>query len=390
MIDLNNENKERCIGCEACKEVCPVFCIEMKYDDEGFLFPYIDKEKCIECKKCESVCAVYKKVNLDLEKIKKETEVFAVWNLNELIRKESSSGGFFSVLAERILEEKGIVIGAVFNKKFQVIHDFIEKKEELYKLRGSKYVQSSVNNTYSLTKENLKKGRKVLYSGTPCQIEGLYNFLGKNYENLVTCGIVCHSVPSPKIFASYLEYVTKSYNEKIKKIYFRKKDPEWRNSKFCIEFEKNILKESIYKNSFFCGFGKYLYSRRSCYKCNYKINSDFLIGDFWGIELENSKIDDNRGISLVILKSLKSKMLFKDLKENIFFRKSSLKKAITKNPHILYPARRNDERETFYKDYNEKGFEYVLNKYLESDIKKLNFSNFLYRVKRKIKRSLFK
>ena len=94
MIDLNNENKERCIGCEACKEVCPVFCIEMKYDDEGFLFPYIDKEKCIECKKCESVCAVYKKVNLDLEKIKKETEVFAVWNLNELIRKESSSGGF--------------------------------------------------------------------------------------------------------------------------------------------------------------------------------------------------------------------------------------------------------------------------------------------------------
>lgn len=391
MIDLNNENKERCIGCEACKEVCPVFCIEMKYDDEGFLFPYIDKEKCIECKKCESVCAVYKKVNLDLEKIKKETEVFAVWNLNEPIRKESSSGGFFSVLAERILEEKGIVIGAVFNKKFQVIHDFIEKKEELYKLRGSKYVQSSINNTYSLTRENLKKGRKVLYSGTPCQIEGLYNFLGKDYENLITCGIVCHGVPSPKVFETYLEQLKKIFKEEIKEIKFREKINGWRDFNFSIFFKSGKKYSEKFNKNYYCnGFSQNLYLRKSCYKCNYKLNSDFLIGDFWGIELSDSNLDDNKGISLVILRSLKAKIIFNSLKKKLFFKENSLEKSLIKNPNILEAAFINISRDDFYKDYNKKGFEYVLNKYLENDIKRLKFANFLYRLKRKIKKKLFK
>ena len=388
MIKLNKENRNFCCGCEACKEICPINCITMEYDSEGFLFPVVDKEKCINCNKCVNVCSIFfEKKNLE-EKIK-NTEVFAAWNKNEEVRKESSSGGIFSLLAEEVLKNNGIVIGAIFNENNVVEHNFIDNMRDLYKLRGSKYVQSSTNGMYSLTKKYLEEGKKVLYSGTPCQIEGLYRFLNKKYENLITCGIVCHSVPSPKIFSDYLKYLENKYKSKIKSIYFRKKTKGWRNSNFYIEFmNKNIFEESIYKNYFFQGFGSYLYSRRSCYFCKYKLNADIMIGDFWGIELFKPKIDDNKGISLIVICTKKGKETFEKIKNKIGISKNSLKNSIVKNPHIIYPAKINRERKSFYFDYNKLGFEGIINKYLETDKKKLTFSSFLYRVKRKIIRKL--
>ena len=277
----------------------------------------------------------------------------------------------------------------MFNEYNIVEHNFIDGMKDLYKLRGSKYVQSSTNGMYSLAKKYLEEGKEVLYSGTPCQIEGLYKFLNKKYDNLITCGIVCHSVPSPKIFSDYIEYLENKYKNKIKNIFFRKKTKGWRNSNFYVEFEnENIFEESIYKNYFFQGFGSYLYSRRSCYFCKYKINADIMIGDFWGIELSKSEIDDNKGISLVILTSKKGKEIFEKLEDKIEFFQNIFEKAIIKNPHVIFPAKINKERENFYLDYNKLGFEGIINKYLETDKKKLTFSSFLYRIKRKIIRKL--
>lgn len=207
----------------------------------------------------------------------------------------------------------------------------------------------------------------------------------------MTCGIVCHGVPSPKIFEIYLEYLKNKFKEGIKEIKFREKVNGWRGFNFSVLFKNDKKYSEKFSKDYYCsGFGQNLYLRKSCYKCNYKLNSDFLIGDFWGIELSDFNLDDNKGISLVILKSLKAKIIFKSLKKRFFSKEFSLEKSIIKNPNILEAAFTNTSRSDFYRDYDEKGFEYVLNKYLESDIKKLNFSNFLYRVKRKIKRSLFK
>lgn len=388
MIKLNEENRNFCCGCEACKEICPVNCITMEYDSEGFLFPVVNKEKCINCNECVSVCSIFsEKKNLD-EKIK-NTEVFAAWNKNEEIRGKSSSGGIFSLLAENTLNNNGIVIGAIFNENNVVEHNFVNNIKDLYKLRGSKYVQSSTNGMYSLTKKYLEEGREVLYSGTPCQIEGLYKFLNKKYENLITCGIVCHSVPSPKIFSDYIKYLENKYKSKVKNIFFRKKTKGWRNSNFCVEFEnKSIFEESIYKNYFFQGFGSCLYSRKSCYSCEYKLNSDIIIGDFWGIELSKPEIDDNKGISLVILTTKKGKEILKKIENKSEYFISNLENAILKNPNILSPSYENSARKDFYFDYNRLGFEGIINKYLETDKKKLTFSSFLYRAKRKIMRKL--
>lgn len=388
MIKLNEKNKNLCSGCEACKEICPINCITMEYDSEGFLFPVVDKEKCINCNKCVGVCSIFsEKKNLD-EKIK-NTEVFAAWNKDEKIRKESSSGGVFSLLAEKTLNNNGIVVGAMFNENNVVEHNIVDDIKDLYKLRGSKYVQSSTNGMYSLTKKYLDEGKEVLYSGTPCQIEGFYKFLNKKYENLITCGIVCHSVPSPQIFSAYLKYLENKYKSKAKNIFFRKKIKGWKNSNFYVEFEnKNIFEESIYKNYFFQGFGSYLYSRKSCYFCKYKLNSDIIIGDFWGIELSKPEIDDNKGISLVILTTKKGKETIKELKDKMKIYKSSFEQSIIKNPHVIFSAKNFKEREKFYLDYNKLGFEGIVNKYLETDKRKLTFLSFLYRVKRKIIRKL--
>lgn len=390
MIKLNEENKNLCCGCEACKEICPVNCITMEYDSEGFLFPVVDKEKCINCNKCVGVCSIFsEKKNLD-EKIK-NIEVFAAWNKDEKTRKESSSGGIFSLLAENILSNNGIVVGAMFNENNVVEHNFVDNIKDLYKLRGSKYVQSSTNGMYSLTKKYLDEGKEVLYSGTPCQIEGLYKFLNKKYENLFTCGIVCYGVPSPKVFEHYLNYLEKEYKSVIKKIFFRKKVNGWRNSSFYIEFKnKCFLEEEISKNKFYVGFGNNIYTRRSCSLCKYKLNSDILLGDFWGIEDSKLKITSNEGISLVITTNNKGKNIFNKIDKTLEFYSSTLDEALKKNPCIIFSKPLNEERIIFFDDFYKLDFSKIINKYLEIDKKKLTLKSLTYRLTRKIKRLLKK
>jgi len=194
--------RELCTGCGACYSICPVHCISMQEDPEGFLYPVIEKEKCTSCKKCENVCPAIVQGNE-----RKPLSVYAAKNLNEEIRRQSSSGGIFTLIAESIIQKGGVVFGARFNGNWEVVHDYTETEEGLAAFRGSKYVQSRIGDTYLKAKDFLLAGRKVLFSGTPCQIAGLKAFLQKDYDNLLTVDLICHGVPSPLVWKRYLDEV---------------------------------------------------------------------------------------------------------------------------------------------------------------------------------------
>lgn len=194
------KDKKDCCGCSACVQRCPKQCISLHEDAEGFLYPNVDENICIGCGLCEKVCPV---VNQSDEH--EPLAVYAAMNPDESIRMQSSSGGVFTLLAEKVLAEGGVLFGACFNERWEVVHDFVETKEELARFRGSKYVQSKVGDTFRLAEDFLKQGRTVLYSGTPCQIAGLKLFLRKSYDNLLAVDFICHGVPSPGVFRTYLQ-----------------------------------------------------------------------------------------------------------------------------------------------------------------------------------------
>lgn len=196
---INIKDKSNCCGCNACVQKCPKQCISMREDDEGFLYPYVDKTLCIECGLCEKTCPI-----INSKEERKPLNVFAAKNQNDEVRMQSSSGGIFTLLAENVIDEGGVVFGAGFNERWEVVHSFAENKKDLAKFRGSKYVQSKVGNSYKLAEAFLKQGRKVLYSGTPCQIAGLKQYLRKDYVNLLAVDFICHGVPSPGVFRTYL------------------------------------------------------------------------------------------------------------------------------------------------------------------------------------------
>ena len=211
---------DKCTGCGTCLQICPKNCIAMKRNDEGFLYPIIDLENCIQCKKCSNYCPANKEESVTNECIKS----YMAYNMNLYERLRASSGGIFELIALYILNQGGVVFGAVMAKNCKsVYHTVAHSKEELGRMYGSKYVQSDIKLTFRLAKEYLDKGKRVLYSGTPCQIAGLLSFLGRKYENLYTQDIICHGVPSPLVWEKYIEYREKIAAAKTQRIFFRQK-----------------------------------------------------------------------------------------------------------------------------------------------------------------------
>ena len=215
MIEITD--KSQCCGCTACSSICPKKAIEMKQDEEGFLYPVVDKSKCIDCGLCDRACPIK-----NSKEIKKEQHAYIFQNSNDDVRKESTSGGAFTAIAEYVIALGGIVYGAAFDDNYKVIHIGIDKREELYKFRNSKYVQSEICNCYSEIREILETGRIVCFSGTSCQVEGLKRYLLKDYENLILVDVVCRAVPSPLIWKKYLTLRQRKYKN-ISKIMFRDK-----------------------------------------------------------------------------------------------------------------------------------------------------------------------
>ena len=324
MIQLSD--KSHCCGCYACVQACPKQCIQMLEDNEGFVYPHVGAASCIDCDLCQKVCPV-----INQNKPRKPLKVYAAKHPNDEIRSKSSSGGIFTFLAEQIIKEGGVVFGARFDESWQVVHDYTDSVEGLGPFRGSKYVQSEIGNSYKLVKVFLTQGRKVMFTGTPCQVAGLKKFLRKEYDNLLAVDFVCHGVPSPLVWRKYLEELRETHRTQcgagkksdsssindlpvITGISFRDKTHGWKKYgfKLRLESEKTFL-EPFTENYFMRAFLADYILRPSCYACpskSGKSGSDITIGDLWGVDRFNPSIDDDKGLSLVMLHNEKSKEIF--------------------------------------------------------------------------------
>lgn len=302
MIQIKNPIE--CCGCNGCVQVCPKSCISFDEDREGFRYPLVDLDKCIRCGLCEKVCPVLNPSELPAT----EPEVFAAINEDDRIRRESSSGGVFTAIAEEILAEGGVVFGAKYDENWEVCHGYVETKEDLKGFRGSKYMQSRIGSSYKDTLKFLKEGRKVLFTGTPCQIAGLKRFLRKDYENLYTVDSICHGVPSAKVWRMYLADMVKRGEIKyskadITKVGFREKLPGWLNSKVEIKSKDAEYAASKNDDPYFVAFIRNVTLRPICYQCPFKAGksgSDLTMADFWGIRETDPEMFDDKGTSMII------------------------------------------------------------------------------------------
>lgn len=301
------ENKD-CCGCNACMQCCPKSCIVMQEDKEGFLYPVVDMAACIDCGLCENVCPF---INQGEER--KPLHVYAAKNRNEEIRLQSSSGGIFYILAEKVINEGGIVFGARFDEQWQVVIDYADTMDGVKLFMGSKYVQARMETAYKDVLRFLKEDRKVLFSGTPCQIAGLHHFLRKPHDNLLSVDFVCHGVPSPKVWRIYLDEVIRE-GERVSNVEFRNKQKGWKNFHFCLAYNQQERSTSLlcsaHENHYMRAFLADLILRPSCHDCKAKSgrsHSDVTIADFWGIWNVNPKMSDDKGTSLLFLNTEKGK-----------------------------------------------------------------------------------
>ena len=296
--------KKNCCGCSACASICPKSCITMKEDEEGFLYPHVNNITCVKCGLCEKVCN-----ELHPYGKRKPKQVLAAINKNIDVRLKSSSGGIFYILAERTIKDGGVVFGARFDTDWQVVISYAEDFNGIKSFMGSKYVQARIENAYKDAKKFLLEGKKVLFSGTPCQVAGLHKFLKKSYDNLLTVDFVCHGTPSPKVWRLYLDSVLKGIKS-IDKIEFRNKNNGWKKFNFNLVYHKNSRSISLLspasQNHYMKAFLHDIILRPSCYDCKVKecrSQSDITIADFWGIEKIFPNIDDDKGASLIFINS---------------------------------------------------------------------------------------
>lgn len=360
MIQL--DRKEKCTGCHACAAKCPKQCIKMISDTEGFWYPQINEEECIDCGLCEKVCPVITPIKFaDTFK----PVAYACYNTDEKTRLASSSGGVFTLMAETVLKQGGVVFGAGFDEGFNVCHQCVERVEELDKLRMSKYVQSKIGDTYKEAEAFLKSGRMVLFTGTPCQIGGLKAYLGKPYDHLITQDIICHGVPSPMVWEAYLAFRKKSDGGcAARRIAFRRKDFGWKRYSVSISYGNDTeYRQDLTQDLFMKGFLKDLYLRPSCHACAFKSvkrHSDITLADFWGIENVAPEMFDDKGTSLVLVQSEKGKALFKNIEKKMICQGVDLDEALNYNPAAIRPAPIPKNREAFYNRFGKEPFDKII------------------------------
>jgi len=375
-------DKQNCCGCGTCVNICPRGCISMQADEEGFLYPFVDKDACINCGACEKVCPILHKPSTF-----SVLSSYAAKNIDKEIKLKSSSGGIFTALAEVILKEKGVVFGAAFNKDWSVGHTYAENLQDLDGLRRSKYVQSDIGKTYKQAQDFLEKGRHVLFTGTPCQIAGLRNYLGKDYEKLVTAEVFCHGVPSPAVWQKFLhENLDISA---IKAINFREKRIGWNNSYLSFltsngrnAYEKNkMLLErlpfklpvtTIYRNTFLNAFLKELINRPSCHFCHFKglheRLSDFTLGDLWGEWPELiAEEDEKYGISALFVNTYKGQKYFERIRTVLLSYSVEKKKVARFNPTIDNSTRPHPKRAEFFRRYQTENFNKLVRELLKQE-----------------------
>lgn len=354
------DKKEYCSGCGACSHSCKLNAIQMKKDEEGFLYPVINQELCVQCGKCKKVCPFIKESTKD-----GILQVYAAKNLSDEARKNSASGGIFTLMSDYVLQQNGVVYGAVFGEDMQVAHIRAVTEEKRDAMRGSKYVQSFLGDVFLQVEQDVKENRMTLFSGTPCQVAGLKAYLNKDYPNLLCCDIVCHGVTSPKVFQDYLSYLEEKHHSKVTQMCFRDKEQGWSNQKWkaTLQSGKILLDNgdvNVYKHLYY----SHVMQRPSCHQCPYtstERQGDITIGDYWGIENSLPEFKDELGVNVLFVNTEKGAAVFEQIKSNMNYVKSELSSCL--QPQLQYPTEKSKKRELFWQDYEKSGFPYVAKKY---------------------------
>lgn len=343
ITDVTEIDKKQCTGCGACALVCPVHCLHMAEDDEGFLYPEYVNDECISCQKCVAVCHMQKEYNVDYPQKK---NVYAAWSKDENTRYCSTSGGVFTEIAEQIIGENGVVFGAAYDfEKKSIEHCVIESIDQIGIIRQSKYAQSKLGDIYTQVKTSLLEGKKTLFCGTPCQVAGLYTFLGYEDANLYTVDFACYGVASPKAFYYWLYELENLHDAKVTNVWFKYKDRGWKNSPLTtrVEFSNGKIlimrgEENLYMKGY---VEERLFHRPCCTTCNYKGEnklSDLTLGDFWGAD---SELDDDRGTSLLLVNREHGNKLLKKCREKISVQSICDDSFLTANAGLITSCSRN-------------------------------------------------
>lgn len=342
-----------CCGCTACYAICPKSAITMQEDSEGFKYPAIDKSKCIDCGLCCKVCPLDKK----LENVIAAAASFACAAKDENFAKQSSSGGVFPLLTNMFAEQQAVIYGAAFDNNWKVKHIRVNDIDELKKLYTSKYVQSDMGDSFKQVKHDLDIGKEVLFAGTPCQVAGLKSYLSKEYNNLTTVDFICHGVPSPAVWRSYIKEKAVNLNSKIIDISFRNKKDGWKNFGFMFKTrDGNEIYERAGDNIYMQGFLKDLYLRPSCYDCKFKtLNraSDITLADFWGVEKMLPEMETAKGVSLCWASSEKGKNILIEVLEQTVYKKVDLNKAVKYNSAAVKSVSIHKNRDKFFKAFKQ-------------------------------------
>lgn len=355
-----NKGKVDCCGCTACENVCPHGAILMEPDVLGFLYPKVNDDKCVDCGLCEKVCSFHENYDRTLNLPIPLAYAARHKDMHEV--ETSQSGAAFIALSDWILEQRGIVYGAGYDEHFRVIHKRASNKEERNEFKGSKYVQSDLNQVFRQIKNDLKNGLIVLFSGTPCQTAGLASFIGKRYrEQLYLMDIVCHGVPGPFVWRDYLKYLEKKEKLPITGVNFRDKSRSgWRSHVESFRFANTYTYTYTYL------FYNHINLRYSCGECpftNLHRPSDATVADFWGVEKTNASRlgEDNKGCSLLLLNTEKGEIWFEHIKEQLDY--ISVKVEDCLQPNLEYPSVLGNNRMKFEQDYAKRGFVYIMKKY---------------------------
>ena len=382
-----------CCGCAACANICPKHCIRMTAGKEGFLYPEIQTDNCINCGVCEKACPVLaEKTWLKTDK----KHAFGVMIKDQDILMKSSSGGLFTALAEAVFEKGGCVFGAAFTADFSSVHHvMVENAKELCMLRGSKYMQSDLDDCYPAVKRELERDRWVLFTGTPCQIAGLICFLGRDFKRLICADVICHGAPSPMLWHHYLKSIEEQMGSRASAVNFRDKTYGWKQYGLSISAEGNQIYYSPMKeNPFLRMFLKNVCLRESCYHCRVKEKgafSDITMGDLWGVEQILPEIDCSKGVSLAVIHTEKGKVFFEQTGKCMYVIDVDYDRAVSHNSSLTDSAKRPSERDRFFSDLRKYSWSKMEKRYLgekrSAVIRRKISSSPIGAIKRKVFRS---
>lgn len=356
---INIKKATDCYGCYACANICPKNCITMAEDNEGFRYPVTDIEKCMDCGTCNSVCP--KGSYAELTNRAFQPEAYAGYAIDEKIREGSATGGLFHTLAKYICEFRGggYTFGVTGSCMTEVAHRMAASEEEVAPMCNSKYLQSKVGFAYRETKKALEEQKPVLFSGTPCQIAGLLKYLGKPYPNLYTVDLICHGVPSARVFRTYMSEISSLRGKKVTDFY-RDKSVGWRPVHFTFVFEDGSRDTvSGVENLYNRGFAANLFQRPSCYQCEWASVprvGDITLGDWFGGDKYKLHDPDNKGLSMIVVNTEKGGKLLDAVGSELFLKRYPVEDAVRESEHLAASPRDNPFRSFFFSRFNKQGF----------------------------------